>query len=94
MSSGIFSVWQLRTQDSLYPFSMLWKPVVYQSEDRTIEQNTLMHVYSIKNNFPLDPKVDQGIYYSLLPQPTVSAFNISLGQANDGTHSHPLSCHL
>ncbi len=74
----------MRTLDSLYPSSMLWKPVVYQSEDRTIEQNTLMKVYGIKNNVRLDPKIDQGIFYSILPQPTVSAFNISLGQANDG----------
>ena len=63
---------------------MLWKPVVYQSEDRTIEQNTLMHVYDIKNNITLNETIDQGIFYSILRQPTVSAFNISLGQANDG----------
>jgi hypothetical protein len=63
---------------------MLWKPVVYQSEDRTIEQNTLMKVYEIENYVFLDPEIDQGIFYSILPHPTVSAFNISLGQANDG----------
>ena len=65
---------------------MLWKPVVYQSEDRTIEQNTLMQIYDVENNFTLDPKIDQGIYRSILPVPVVSAFNVSLGQANDGIH--------
>ncbi|CAF0772024.1 unnamed protein product [Adineta ricciae] len=81
---GIFNVWQLRTQSPLYSASMLWKPVVYQSEDRTIEQNTLMQIYGVENNFILDPTIDQGIYRSILPVPVVSAFNVSLGQANDG----------
>ncbi|CAF1381874.1 unnamed protein product [Adineta steineri] len=81
---GIFNVYQLRTMDSSNPASMLWKPVVYQSEDRTIEQNTLMQVYEIDNNFTLDKENDQGIFFALLSKPKVSAFNISLGQANDG----------
>ncbi|CAM4772897.1 unnamed protein product [Rotaria magnacalcarata] len=81
---GIFTVWKLRTLSSLYPGSMLWKPVVYQSAERSIEQNTLMEIYKIKNNVALDSHIDQGIYYSILPHPMVSAFNISLGQTKDG----------
>jgi hypothetical protein len=69
---------------ALYPSSMLWKPVVYLSEERSIEENTLMQVYSIKNNITLDQNIDQGIYYSILPKPNVSAFNVSLGETADG----------
>ncbi|CAF4957246.1 unnamed protein product [Rotaria socialis] len=43
-----------------------------------------MEIYKIKNDVALDSHIDRGIYYSILPHPTVSAFNISLGQANDG----------
>lgn len=69
---------------SLYPSSMLWKPVVYQSEDRTIEENTLMEIYPLKNNIVLDPDIDEGIYYSLFVKPNVSAFNVTLGATADG----------
>jgi len=83
---GIFNVWQLKTLGNLYPSSMLWKPVVYLSEDRTIEQNTLMQVYlPISNNVTIDPSVDRGIFHSILPSPhVVSGFLVSLGQASDG----------
>lgn len=69
---------------ALYTSSMLWKPVVYQSEERSIEQNTLMQIYSLKNNITLDPEIDQGVYYSIFKKPNVSAFNISLGATTDG----------
>ncbi|CAF1019509.1 unnamed protein product [Rotaria sordida] len=81
---GIFNVYQIKTLDSLYSSSMLWKPVVYQSEDRSVEQSTLMQIYDIKNNVTLDPNIDQGTFYSLLSHPFVSAFNLSIGQAKDG----------
>ena len=74
----------MKTEGSFYPGAMLWKPVVYQSKDRSIEQNTLMHVYPMKNNVTLQPIIDQGMFSALYVKPYVSAFNISLGQANDG----------
>ncbi|CAF3422962.1 unnamed protein product, partial [Rotaria sp. Silwood2] len=80
----IFNVFQTKTIDTIYPASLLWKPVVYQSEDRTVEQNTLMHIYDLKNNVTIDRNIDQGIFYSFLAYPSVSAFNISLGEVNDG----------
>ena len=63
---------------------MLWKPVVYQSADRSIERNTLMTVYDLKNNITLDQSIDQGIFKALYNKTYVSAFNVSLGRANDG----------
>jgi hypothetical protein len=80
---GIFNVWQLKSLSDMYPYSMLWKPVVYQSKDRTIEQNTLMQTYSLKNIAMLDNNTD-GIFHSILSNPNVAAFNVSLGQAKDG----------
>jgi len=82
---GIFNVWQMKASEkSLYPSSMLWKPVVYLSEERTIEDNTLMQIYPIKNQITLDENIDQGIYYSIFAKPNVSAFNVSLGATTDG----------
>jgi len=82
---GIFNVWQMKSSEkSLYPASMLWKPVVYLSEERTIEENTLMHTYQMKNQITLDEYIDQGIYYSIFVKPNVSAFNVSLGETADG----------
>lgn len=83
---GIFDVWQMHTigVGNLYPASMLWKPVVYQSEGRSIEQTTLMKIYKMNNNITMNPLVDEGIFYSILPHPLVSGFNISLGASNDG----------
>ncbi len=82
---GIFNVWQMRAVDETqYPSSMLWKPVVYRSEERTIEENTLMQIYSIKNHLPLEQDTDQGIYNALFVKPTVAAFNVSLGARDDG----------
>jgi hypothetical protein len=63
---------------------MLWKPVVYQSVDRSIEKNTLMTVYDLKNNISLQTSIDQGIFRALYNKPYVSAFNVSLGRAKDG----------
>lgn len=82
---GIFNVWQLRTIDVLYKSSMLWKPVVYLDDSRSIEQNTLMQIYSLKNNLPLLDS-DQGIYRSLYKPAAsyVTGMNVSWGQANDG----------
>jgi len=71
-------------EKALYPSSMLWKPVVYLSEERTIEENTLMHTYQMKNQITLDEYIDQGIYYSIFVKPNVSAFNVSLGETADG----------
>jgi hypothetical protein len=74
-------------EKALYPSSMLWKPVVYLSEERTIEENTLMQIYPIKNGITLDENDDQGIYYSIFKKPNVSAFNVSLGATNDGRNN-------
>ncbi|CAF3301740.1 unnamed protein product, partial [Rotaria sp. Silwood2] len=43
-----------------------------------------MHIYDLKNNVTIDRNIDQGIFYSFLAYPSVSAFNISLGEVNDG----------
>ena len=64
--------------------SILWKPVVYLTSDRSIEANTLMQVYPIKNSVNLDPNVDHGLINALFNKTYVSAINISLGEANDG----------
>ncbi len=63
---------------------MLWKPVVYLTEDRSIEDNTLMQVYTLQNSVKRDETVDEGIYLSLLPQPYISAMNVSIGAYGDG----------
>lgn len=63
---------------------MLWKPVVYLTEDRSIEDNTLMQVYAIENNVVRDEEMDQGIYLSLLPKPYISGMNVSIGSYGDG----------
>jgi hypothetical protein len=63
---------------------MLWKPVVYLTEDRSIEDNTLMQVYGMQNNVTRDEMIDRGIYLSLLPQPYISALNVSIGAYGDG----------
>ena len=63
---------------------MLWKPVVYQSIDRSLEKTTLMNVYTLRNNISLQPTIDQGIFNALYMKPYVSALNISLGRAGDG----------
>ncbi|CAF0735873.1 unnamed protein product [Adineta ricciae] len=81
---GIFNVWQIKSRSPIYSSSMLWKPVVYQSADRSIEKNTLMTVYDLKNNISLDQSIDQGIFKALYNKTYVSAFNVSLGRANDG----------
>jgi hypothetical protein len=84
-SIGSFYVWQLNSHDeSLYSSSMLWKPVVYLTEDRSIEDNTLMQVYGMQNNVTRDEMMDRGIYLSLLPQPYISALNVSIGAYGDG----------
>lgn len=84
-SIGSFNVWQLNSlEESLHPSSMLWKPVVYLTEDRSIEDNTLMQIYKIQNNVIRDETIDQGIYLSLLPQPYISALNVSIGAYGDG----------
>lgn len=85
---GIFSVWQLKTLDDLYKSSMLWKPVVYFDDTRSIEQNTLMQIYPIQNDVALKDN-DQGIYRSFYKPAAsyVSSFNVSWGQANDGERS-------
>jgi len=82
---GIFNVWQLKRNDNLYKGSMLWKPVVYLDDSRSIEQNTLMQIYPLINSIALKD-TDQGIYRSFYKSPAsyVSSFNVSWGQANDG----------
>ncbi|CAF1232747.1 unnamed protein product [Adineta steineri] len=81
---GIFNVWRVESLSPIYLSSMLWKPVVYQSDDRSIEKNTLMNVYNLSNKIDLQPLIDQGIFIALYKKPYVSAFNISFGRANDG----------
>jgi hypothetical protein len=83
ISTGIFNVWQMKSLSPTYSSSMLWKPVVYQSVDRSIEKNTLMEIYDLKNNIPLS-KSDQGIFNALYGPLFVSGFNISFGRAKDG----------
>jgi hypothetical protein len=63
---------------------MLWKPIVYQSVDRSVEKNTLMEIYDLKNNVSLQQSIDQGIFRALYDVSYVSAFNISLGREKDG----------
>ena len=62
---------------------MLWKPIVYQSIERSISNRTLMHVYDLNNTLSLDQTRDQGIFRALFNKPYLSAFNISLGRTND-----------
>ncbi|CAF2439514.1 unnamed protein product [Rotaria sp. Silwood2] len=81
---GIFNVWQIKSLSSIYSSSILWKPVVYQSVDRSVEKTTLMEIYDLKNNISLQKSIDQGIFNSFYVQPYVSAFNISFGRAKDG----------
>ncbi|CAF1015082.1 unnamed protein product [Adineta steineri] len=81
---GIFNVWRVESLSPIYLSSMLWKPVVYQSDDRSIEKNTLMNVYNLSNKINLQPLVDQGIFIALYKKPYVSGFNVSFGRANDG----------
>lgn len=63
---------------------MLWKPIVYQSTDRSVEETTLMQIYNLKNNVTLDSLTDQGLFRALYKAFYVSAFNISLGHEHDG----------
>ena len=81
---GIFNLWQMTSLSPLYRSSMLWKPVVYQSIDRSLDKTTLMNVYALRNNISLQPTIDQGIFDALYIKPSVSAWNISLGRAGDG----------
>lgn len=81
---GIFNAWQIESVSQIYQSSMLWKPVVYQNNERSTEKYTLMEMYDLKNNITLVPSIDQGIFNSFYITPYVSAFNISLGRASDG----------
>lgn len=81
---GIFNVVQLKSRSPIYSSSMLWKPIVYQSVERTVEKNTLMNVYDLQNNLTLQDSIDQGIFRSLYKVFYISAFNISLGHEKDG----------
>ena len=83
--AGIFNAWQLKSLGPLYPSSMLWKPVVYRGPERSVENTTLMTVYSLVNNITLEPTIDRGLFNALYLQPYVSGFNISLGRAKDGS---------
>jgi hypothetical protein len=80
---GIFNVCQIQSFSPLYSSSMLWKPIVYQSTDRSVDKNTLMNIYDLKNNVILQSS-DQGIFRALFRNFYVSAFNISLGRQKDG----------
>jgi hypothetical protein len=84
LSIGIFNVWQMKSNSPIYTSSMLWKPVVYESADRSIERTTLMKIYDLKNNISLLESIDTGIFNALYNKPYVSAFTVSLGQAKDG----------
>lgn len=80
---GIFNVWQVISSSAFYKSSMLWKPIVYQSIERSNSESTLMHVYDLNNTISLDQTRDQGIFRALFDWPYVSAFNLSLGRSND-----------
>ena len=62
---------------------MLWKPVVYQTVERSNAEHTLMLIYDLYNTLSLDQSIDQGIFRSLYKKPDLSAFNISLGRSKD-----------
>lgn len=82
---GIFNVIQLLgTNNDKTPSSMLWKPVVYQTDERSVEENTLMKVYTIQNNISWDENLRKGIFLSLQPHATIDALNVSFGSADDG----------
>lgn len=74
----------MKSFSPIYTSSMLWKPVVYQSADRSIEHTTLMQVGPIKNNIALEFLVDKGIFNALVNQSFVSGFNLTLGRTKDG----------
>ena len=83
LSSGVFNVWQMKTCSPPFQSSMLWKPIVYQSSDRLNTESTLMHVYDLQNNIPLNRSEDQGIFLSFFTPIFVSAFNLSIGRTSD-----------
>ncbi|CAF0729854.1 unnamed protein product [Didymodactylos carnosus] len=81
---GIFSVWQLKTPSgSLYPAHLIWKPAVYRSAGRSIEDNTLMTIYGLKN-VSIDKTIDRGLIDALYRIKYPYAFNISFGRSKDG----------
>lgn len=82
---GSFNVWELKSnQNNIYPSSMLWKPVAYLTDERSVEDNTLMHVYDLQNSITINSTVDRGMFLSLFTQPYVSAMKVSIGASSDG----------
>ena len=63
---------------------MLWKPVSYLSDDRSVEDNSLMHVYDLQNGITINSTVERGMFLSLYRQPYVSAMKVSIGASGDG----------
>ncbi|CAF4150808.1 unnamed protein product, partial [Rotaria sordida] len=81
---GIFNVWQIKSLNPIYSTSVLWKPVMYKSVDRSVKKTTLMEIYDLKNNISLEKSIDQRIFNSFYVKPYLSPFNISLDRAKDG----------
>lgn len=88
---GVFAGWQLKSLSPVYITSLLWKPVVYQSRARVVDEATTMIVNSSKNHVVLDPQIDRGIFNSLYLNPDVTAFNVSLGRSDEGSLSKFIS---
>ncbi|CAF4128422.1 unnamed protein product, partial [Rotaria sordida] len=80
----IFNVWQIKSLNPIYSTSVLWKPVMYKSVDRSVKKTTLMEIYDLKNNISLEKSIDQRIFNSFYVKPYLSPFNISLDRAKDG----------
>lgn len=68
----------------MYPSSMLWKPIVYLTDDRSVEDNTLMQIYDIENGISINSTTDRGMAFSLFHEPYVSIMKVSIGASSDG----------
>lgn len=66
---------------------MLWKPVVYLTDERSVEDNTLMQIYDLQKNLTRNPNIDNGMFLSLYRQPYITGMNVSIGAGSDGKKS-------
>lgn len=82
---GIFNVYQMKSLSPLYDFSMLWKPVAYLTDERSIEANTLMEIYDLKNHVVRNDSTDHGIVDAFYTQKNIASLNVSVGHSGDGT---------
>lgn len=69
---------------------MLWKPVVYLTDARSVEDNTLMQVYDLQKNITRNPIIDNGIFLSIYRQPYITSLNVSIGANTDGRKRYRL----